>query len=354
MKVIFIPDYRNVNAYQINLAESISRLNVEINFGGFYGMFAVLKSVKKFWKPDILHIHWTNPFTIGRGKIMTVIMAGDFIFELLLLKFLGIRVVWTVHNIVNHEEKFSSLELFFNKLIARLCDRLIVHCPSAKKDVMKIYNIEASSIAVISHGNYIDSYENIITSSQAKESLELDITDIVFLNFGQIRPYKGIPELITAFERLNNKKAKLLIAGKPLNDEVARDILERCKNNKRIKTFFGFIPDDEIQVYMNAADIVVLPYREISTSGAVITAMSFGKTLIAPSAGCIADILDERGCFLYRKIQGGLLKAMQRALDTDKAILQSMGKYNLGLAEHLGWNEIAEDTCNVYRKSKNS
>ena len=351
MKIIFIPDYRHTNSYQGNLADSLSKQGAEVCFG-FFGLFAVLRSVLKFWKPDILHIHWTYPYILGDSKIMTIVKSGGFICELLLLKISGISVIWTVHNIIDHEGKFKNIELIFNKVLSRLCDKIIVHCNYAKKEVMRVYEINGSSITVIPHGNYIGSYENIVSCSLARERLKVDMKDIVFLHFGQIRPYKGIMELITAFETLSDQKARLLIVGKPLNDKVALDIMNRCKNNKRIKTFFGFIPDNEVHVYMNAADIVVLPYKDILTSGAVIIAMSFGKPIITTSSGCIADTLDENGSFLYLNTEGGLLKTMQRVLNTDKAKLQSMGKHNLELAQCLGWDEIGKKTYNVYRETK--
>lgn len=350
MKIIFIPDYRHSNSYQRNLADSLSKEDTEVCFCTFFGLFAVFRSVRKFWKPDILHIHWTYPYIFGDNKIMTIIKSSEFIFELFLLKLSGISVIWTVHNIIDHEGKFKNIELFFNKILARLCNNMIVHCSFAKKEVMRIYGINGSNIAVIPHGNYIGSYENEISYSQARERLKIDMKDIVFLNFGQIRPYKGINELITAFETLNNQKGRLLIVGKPLNDKVAMDILDRCQNNTHIKTFFGFIPDNEIQVYMNAADIVILPYKDILTSGAVIIAMSFGKPIIATPTGCLADLLDEKGSFLYLKTESGLLRIMQRVLNTDRAKLQDMGAYNFRLVQGLGWDEIARKTFNAYRE----
>jgi len=60
-----------------------------------------------------------------------------------------------------------------------------------------------------------------------------------------------------------------------------------CDNDKRIKVFLDFIPDNDIQIYMNAADIIVLPYLDILNSGVAILAMSFGKPVIAPRTGSI-------------------------------------------------------------------
>lgn len=348
MKVTFIPDYRSGNSYQRDLAGSLSNQGIVICFDNYFRLLEVLRSAREHRNPDILHIHWTHPFTLENSKIRTIIKSTDFICKLAFLKLAGTRIVWTVHNIANHEERFSSLELFFNKLLARLCDKLIVHCPFAKKEVMGAYNVGSSAIAVIPHGNYIGSYENVITASSARERLKLDTNDLLFLYFGQIRPYKGVLELIGAFKKLNTYQARLLIAGKPINDEIASDILDRCKDDGRIKVIFGFIPDNEVQVYMNAADIIVLPYRDILTSGAVISAMSFGKPVIAPAIGCIADTLDENGGFLYPMAENGLFKAMRRALDAGTDTLLGMGRYNLLLAKQLGWDRIGKETYDTY------
>lgn len=349
MKVIFIPVYSN--PYQKVLANWLSKEGVSVSFGITSNLFSVLRSVKNNWKPDVLHIHWLHPFLLANSRGETILKSSSFIGELIILKLLGIKIVWTVHNIISHETNFKSLELFFTKLLLRLCNRIIVHSPSAKKEVMKTYKIRDSSIIAIPHGNYIDCYENVIDKTEAKKQLHLSSEDVIFLYFGQIRPYKGVLELIDAFKRLEQSQAKLLIIGKPLNNEVANDVVIKCTKDERIRTVLKFVPDDELQIYMNAADIVVLPYKNILTSGAIILAMSFGKPVIAPSIGCIRDVLDNEGGSLYvTSDEGGLLKAMKSVLDAN---LKKMGEHNFELAKQLRWDDIAKRTYEVYEQCLN-
>jgi len=201
-------------------------------------------------------------------------------------------------------------------------------------------------ITVVSHGNYME-LKNDISLQEARNKLDIKIEDIVFLYFGRIRQYKGLPELIDAFQKLNSsQQAKILIVGKPFNDEIATNIKNSCKDNVQIRNILEFIPDDDIQIYMNAADIVVLPFKDILTSGSIILSMSFGKPIIAPEIGCITDVLDYKGGFLYTG--DGLIEAMQKAINTDRKILQDMGMYNFRLAERYGWDEIAKRTYDIY------
>lgn len=352
MKVLFIPfDRKGNNPYQKMLLNHLQDLRVKVEGGGTYRVFSLLRSTFSHWKPDILHLHWHHPFLLGSNMTKTIIKSVSFIAELLLLKLLGVKIVWTIHNIVSHEGNFEFLELFFTKFLAKLCNKIIVHSPSAKREVVKIYRTRESLIRVIPHGNYINCYRNVISEVQAKNKLQLKAEKIVFLYFGLIRHYKGIPELVEAFKKLNCPQAKLLIAGKPLNNEIAHDILKRCEENENIETFFEFIPDDEIQIYMNAADVVVLPYRDFLTSGAVILAMSFSKPIIGPAIGCMLDVLDNKGSIMYNPLEKeSLLKAMKKTLGAD---LKRMGNHNFELAKQLQWDKIAESTYDVYRECLN-
>lgn len=353
MKVIFIPDYRRGNSYQTNLAHSLKKQGISIYFSPEFhpkritGLVAIIQVVSKCWRPDILHVHWSDPFLVADNKFMAFVKSAGFICELLLLKLFGTKIVWTVHNVIGHEDK-SELQLLFTKLLAKLNNRLISHCPSANIEIMKLYGKDLP-ITVIPHGNYIKQYKNEITYLQARDKLGLDEKDIVFLHFGYIRPYKGILELINAFKKLDHPRARLLIVGRSSDTKITTDIYNSCNDDGRIKNILKFIPDDDIQIYMNAADVVVLPYKDILTSGTVILSMSFGKPIIAPAIGCIADTIDEKGSFLYNT-EDGLFEAMKNILNIDRKTLLDMGKYNLKLAEQFGWDEIGKRTYNVYQE----
>lgn len=347
MKVIFVPDYSKGNPYQKLLADSLSKEGTEVSFGMTSYLFSALKSIKNSWKPDILHLHWIHPFLLASSKGKTIVKSILFIAELVILRIFGIKIVWTVHNVVNHEKKFSSLELFFTKFAIRFFNIIITHSHFAKNKVKEVYNItDNPEIKIIPHGNYINNYKNTIGRIEARNKLKIDEKEVVLMYFGLIRPYKGVFELIEAFKELNVLQKKLLIVGKPCSNEVAKNILKRCNKNENIKTIFEFIPDNVIQIYMNAADVVVLPYRDILTSGAAILAMSFSNPVIAPAIGCIPEALDIGGSFLYDPSEkDGLVKAMRQVFDVD---LGKMGRHNFKLAKRLGWDEIAKKTYEVY------
>lgn len=341
MKVMFLPDARNNNIYQTNLSNSLLKQNIQVSFDEGN----VIKSIIKY-RPNVIHIHWPNYLMITNNMLGTYIKSTCFISWLLLLKLFGMKIVWTVHNIAGHDGKFKSDELLFSKLLAKICNKLIVHCSSAKTEVENIYGKDLP-IEIIPHGSYVDCYENVVTPSGARNKLKLGEEDIVFLCFGQIRPYKGILELIREFKELDCQKAKLLIVGKPSNNELTVDIYNDCSGDSRIRVIPEFVPDKDIQTYMNASDIVILPYKDILTSGSAILAMSFGKPIVAPSVGCMTDTFDEKGGFLYPRTER-LLDVMKRVIGKNKEVLENMGIHNLELAEKLSWDNIAKKTYDTY------
>jgi beta-1,4-mannosyltransferase len=340
MKTIFIPDYRDGNSYQTDLSCHLSNQGVCVYFG--------LKSIIGKRVPDVLHVHWTSPYMLANNKLLTIIKSTMFICLLVLLKLFGTKIVWTVHNILDHEKRLSSLELSFSKILAKLCNKIIVHCQFAKVEFENVYGKDLP-IVVIPHGSYIGRYENKITTQDARDKLGLNREDVVFLHFGYIRSYKGVPELIDTFKRLDNDNAKMFIVGRPRSEDIAEDILDSCKDEPRIRNILKFVRDEDVQIYMNATDVVVLPYKDVLTSGSAILSMSFGKPVIAPNTGCIADTLDDEGNFLYSKTEeDSLFKTIRRALNTDQKVLADMGKHNLQLAKKLSWDDVAEKTHDVY------
>lgn len=304
------------------------------------------------WKPDVIHIHWQHPFIVGRNILDSILRSLIFVTGLVLLKLLGVRIVWTVHNLHSHERKFISLELFFTSILARLADRIIVHCNFAKYLVGRAFKISNETcITVIPHGNYSSAYENKLARNEARRLLNVPLDNIVFLYFGLIRPYKGVLQLIRAFKQIEDGKARLFIVGKPANNIIARRLIEESRGDPRIRVIPRFIPSNEVQLYMNTADIAVLPYEEILTSGSILLAMSFCKPVIVPRLGCIPEILDKKGGILYNPSDpNGLLEALKTAVAMGMD-LSRMGRYNCMKAKNLDWSILGLYTYKVYIES---
>ncbi|WP_318568842.1 glycosyltransferase family 4 protein [Salinigranum marinum] len=351
MTVAFLPDNRSGNPYQTNLAESLSE-SVVFDTGDRF--LPIHKTVRENQNVSIVHFHWLTPYILEESLFKTVGRILLTFLQLVSLQIRGVKIVWTVHNVMSHQSDHPLLERWFKHVFIRLkiCDFMFIHCEKVSEQIVDEYQLADAHIRnrtqVISHGHYISNYENTISATEARNSLGLDPEAIVFLFFGQIRPYKGIPNLIRQFKSFENSSANLLIVGNPVDESIKEEITNQALNDERIKTNFGFIPGDKIQIFMNSADAVVLPYNKITTSGSLILAMSFGRAIIAPRVGCIPELLDERGGLMYGvEDNEGLGNAMREASKRD---LDSMGHYNERVVREFSWTEIADKTSEIYSR----
>lgn len=354
-RVIHLPDYRAGNPYQKLLSEHLSDIGHEIKHGRNKTVFSfidvsVLFNLLIHRKFDILHLHWQHPYLLHSKRLLMMLRGTLFLCQLILIKLLRVKIVWTIHNLKNHENKFIQTELFFSRIIAKLADAIIAHCNVSKMQISKVFEANPDKIAVIPHGNYVRVYSDVLTRPQARQLLDLKDSEFVFLFLGLIRPYKGIVQLIDSFKKLNSRSSRLIIAGRLHDKSLADILLKSTSSNENITLKLQYIDDDDIEVYMKASDALVLPYQDIVNSGTAILGMSFGKPVICPRMGCLPELLADNGneTLLYDPAdENGLLNTMNTALQSTTNITD-IGKANLASAKKLGWKRIATLTNDLY------
>lgn len=318
----------------------------------------------RYGRPDVLHLHWLNTFFL-RGKPSESTLSTAYArflggwFERMLdkLKQNGVGLVWTAHNAHNHANRQLDVDRFCHETMVSRADAIIAHSATARQMLIDDFQIERpEKVRVIEHGHYIGSYADEISPSAARRQLGLAADARIFAYFGRIRPYKNIPRLVDAFCELKDgsdaaEDATLVIAGNADDEALEADIRERIGQRRDILFRCEFIPDDDVQTYMRAADAVVLPYREILTSGTAVLAMSFARPVIGPRLGTMCDVLDEQEELLY-PVDGdehsALIGAMRRAVELGRDELAAAGHRNLERARQWGWPGVAEATHAIY------
>jgi len=355
MRVIILPYDDDTNKYRQGLIQGFEDSDeVEIVPGTWNPVSPLLWSVFGGEnRPDVIHIHWLHLFFLGDNFLETALKLVRFPVELATLRLTGTKIVWTVHNLYEHDRELPRLERVYRIMAARAVDGMIVHCSLARELVVDEYRMgrkRESKIHVVPHGNYTEAYENSYTQSQAREELGIPPEERVFLYFGQIRPYKSVPNLIRKFSEAELDESTLLVAGNPDGPELGGRVETLARQTPNVRSALRFIPDEEVQIYFNAADVVVLPYKRILTSGTAVLAISFGRPVVAPSIRCLPDLLEFQSELLYTPSESGTLKdALERA---DTADLNRLGRRASAEAEKYDWEAIAERTVAVYRENR--
>lgn len=338
------------NPYQKLLVEHLAKMGVQIEELDCRTIF--LPILLKHGKPNFVHFHSVHSFFLTSSRLKSLVKLVIFISQVFILRLIGIRIIWTVHDLKSHSSQYLEIDRFGTTLFTRITHGIITHYEVAKREVITVLGLRnANKVFVIPHGNYIDYYENKIGRVEARTALNLTHSSLMFLFLGRIEGYKGVVEMIDAFKQLHHKEAQLVIAGKPETEQLEELLKQKIADDDNIRLISGFVPDDQIQVYMNACDVVMFPYLDILTSGAVLLAMSFSKACIAPRKSCFAEVLDDLGAFLYDPdLAQGLSQAMNSAIQ-HKTELLSMGERNRQLAEQWSWSRVAKMTLDVYKQS---
>lgn len=306
---------------------------------------------------DVLHLHWTHPYfllpdrygewfdSMPLSSIGTAIFAAVFVIQVAVASILCERIVWTLHNQVNHENRYVRIDHLISLILVRLADVVQVWDDATQEETIQSFPASKNKIVRIPHGNYCDLYPepNDLPSQEiVRNQLGIN-SNFVFLFFGRIRPYKQTLHLIQEFRELSLPNTTLVIAGKPNSISLEKEI-NKIANDDSIYLDLEFIPEDKVAYYFRAADVAVFPYRNIFNSGSVLLAASLGCAYIAPPSGSIPSV-DFGENILYSDLSEGLKKAYQIGPES----LHKIGERNREYVQRNNdWDDIVRHVLAMY------
>jgi len=205
----------------------------------------------------------------------------------------GSKIVLTVHDLLPHDtgeaHKKTFLELY------RMVDRLICHSDHIRARLVAEFSMPEEKVSVIPHGPFF--YDMPAASSDMPPGFEQKPGTVLVLWQGIIFPYKGIDLLLRAWQRVeaHDGDCRLAIVGTGA-PELLEEIREQVKSLglKRVQLEPRFVSARELVALYRAADVVVYPYRAITTSGALATGLALGKTIVASDLPVFREILTDR------------------------------------------------------------
>jgi len=142
------------------------------------------------------------------------------------------------------------------------------------------------------------------------------------LFFGFIRDYKGLDILLKAIDHsyIRANHIKLLVAGEFYTDSKPYiDLIEKHGLKDLVVMSNNYIPDSEVALYFNAADVVVQPYKDATQSGVTQIAYHFEKPIITTDVGGLAEIVpDNEVGFVTAPEVNEIQRAILRFYQEDK------------------------------------
>ena len=245
----------------------------------------------------------------------SAIRFGKMCFLLGLARVRGASIIWTAHNLYPHDRNvWPLLDRLARQIVVRLAAHIFVHGPAAAKIVAAEFPAARNKLTEIWHGHWLDFYPRGCSQNEARARLGIPADVYVYGCVGACKEYKNLHKLIPAFQSVPGA-AWLIIAGRFQSAEYEREVKRLVAvNPERILVVSGFIPDEDLQYFLAASNIVVMPYAEILTSGSAMLALSFGRPVIAPRRGFLEDVIVPDVGLLYdMNDHAGLVAAMIEA-----------------------------------------
>ncbi len=250
------------------------------------------------YRPRYLHFDWIASYYFRRWWWLTYLSVPIFCAQVLLARGLGVRLVWTLHNILPHDAAESGVHRFCQRFLARRCAWIRVFSETTVAAAAEELRVSAKIFRVVPEGDYTTCYPNTVTPEAARAHLDIPPDARVLLYLGLVKPYKGILELIKLFKEISNSdNHQLLIVGRSKQADYAAQVKAEAGGN--VVFVDRFVPETELQYYYNAADAVILPFHKIENSGSAIMAMGFAKPIIAPALGVLTERLAQQKELLY-------------------------------------------------------
>ena len=335
VRVAFSHTFGDANPYTRLLMESLAGIGAEIL--PFCGRDLVRR------RCDIWHLQWPESVarrTPRRRALDSVVRLFAY---LVVARIRRIGIVWTVHNVQEHELLRPRLDRFVRSVLARSIHAWISLSDTAAdeaRDAMPA--LGGKPCFVIPHGHYRDAYQQVPPREWAREQLGLPHDATVVLFFGLIRPYKNVPGLIQAFREVALEDWRLIIAGKS-DAAQSCDLRRLTEGDSRIRLELRHIDDEDVPTLFSAADLVALPFLRTLNSGSAILGLSFDRPILVPDQGSMRSLHESVGARWVTLYQGGI-----RGQDLERSLARRLPDAEAAPLDHLSWPNIGSMTMSAY------
>lgn len=327
--------YPNVtgNDYLSLLYAHVSAEPNQIHFLSRAGQIPLAEKREGF--ENVIHVHWINELVKAS---VTDSEREAFLKLLLERKSIGFKIFWTIHNYLSHACEDQASEIAFRRALYALCDKVFVHHPLA--DGLLDWLPDRSKLAVCEHGPVTCKNPEHTEVVELKNRLGLTNMGFVLSCVGQVKPYKGLMNLLPTIHELMVElpKFQFVLAGRIADNEV-RDWVS-SHQHPRLIVLDKFLDNRELECLMLASDAGLLSYENILTSGAMFHWMSLGRPVLGPRKGLIPPyVVDGWNGYLYDSIDD-LAVLIRRLSSGDKSLVRDMTKNSGSVADRLVWGRM--------------
>lgn len=325
MKCLMVSSYPpmkcGIGTYAIQMVKKIQKggdtvkvLSPPDGGGDFHdnlkGGFNLLKLFNYGYKFDKIIIQYHESFYYDEKKLQNLfsILATHLSFIIIFLFFRS-RIELILHEFPR--SYFSKLDYMCEKMKWLLCPKIVFHTKKEIDDFNTLFIIPSSHIEIRSPSANFFKFRDI---SQEKAKMELNIqpNEIMFLCIGFIQPHKGFDRAAHIFSNINNKKMHLYIVGdirlqEGEYEKYFSNLKHIADTSENVHLIAKFTSDEEFDTWISASDVIIIPYREIWSSGVLGRAKIFNKSVIVSNVGALSEQISQNDLLFDNDEELGLI-----------------------------------------------
>jgi glycosyltransferase involved in cell wall biosynthesis len=279
LEVFFAPDWQSGVPYQTLLAKALQRYGVNVRFLEGYKRILPLTRLLATQRCDVLHLHWPEAYFASRHDAFDWFRGARFPIDLAGATKRCVLVT-TAHNFQVHNRANEAFMTRNVRCAHAKAAVVFAHSAIAKERLIESFGLPAEKVQVIPHGDLSVALGAPVPAPMARHELGLGLGKIALV-FGTVEPYKGLEEIIAWWHQAQ-PDIKLAIIGKPVTSEYAARIELLIADLRNSIHHFDWLPNEQLRLWLSAADVTIFNYRRIFTSGAASLARSFGIPIVLP------------------------------------------------------------------------
>ncbi len=262
----------------------------------------VLDGVDWFWVPSL--IRGLRFLRRERPEIIvlqwwTGTVLHTYLVLALAARLMGAKIVIEYHEALDTGELALAPARWYVSHLAPLLFRLtqgaMFHSEFDRSALKDRYELDDQPAVIAPHGPY-DQYVASESSKRDSDRAHVGSEICHLLYLGVIRPFKGVEDLVAAFELLSDSDARrfsLTIVGETWEGwTLPAEMIERSSRRDSISFINRYVSDEEVGLFFGAADAVVLPYHRSSASGPLHLAMAHGLPVVVTAVGGLVEAVD--------------------------------------------------------------
>jgi glycosyltransferase involved in cell wall biosynthesis len=285
LRVLLWPPPEEANPYVRKLADALTQRGVRVRPGKRLADLCARPGEAQW-----LHVHWpewmlhdpVRPRYLARIAYLRGLLA--------LARAQGVRIAWTAHNLLGHDDPHPDLGALGRRVLLACCDLVLGHFAEVEPE-LRAWGF-AGRFVVAPHPPFGDEHPAPFANGPARRALRLAAGvgdgDLLLVTPGALAPYKNLPALADALRALPDPSLRWWVMGRG-EGATLRAMREAASRDPRITLREGFQSRDDLARALSASDAMLLGHKDFTTSGAAVLGATLGTPVIAPARAQLAS-----------------------------------------------------------------